>query len=314
MSAQVAELYGLGDAASAMVPAARGEQGVIWRLETSTGTYAVKEMVMRRTEEDVAHDVAFAERAAAGASTYDVARTVHRPDGHVVSAILDRQVRLMHWLDMAGPDPGVDPALVGLMLAELHAVGDSRTDEVHPWYTEAVGEQRWSAYVDALVERRAPVAERLKTIAPDLVAFEELLVPPRNLRTCHRDLWADNVRLTSSGRLCVFDWDNCGPADVDHELAVVLWEYGLDDADRIRALRDTYVEAGGPGRITGPGDFTMLIAQFGHFYEMAVTPFLELASSEADRRHGVERFDEFDSRPLTMDAIARIVAVCSAPL
>ena len=314
MSAQVAALYGLGDAASPMVLAARGEQGVIWRLETSTGTYAVKELVMRRTDEDVALDVGFAERAAAGASTYDVARTIHTPDGHVLSSVLDRQVRLMNWLEMAGPDPGVDPTLVGLMLAELHAVGDSRTDAVDPWYTEAVGEQRWSAYVDALAGRQAPVAERLETIVPELLAFEELLVPPRNLRTCHRDLWADNVRLTASGRLCVFDWDNCGPADVDHELAVVLWEYGLDDPDRIRALRDTYVGAGGPGRITDPGDFTMLIAQFGHFYEMAVTPFLELTSSEADRRHGVERFDEFDSRPLTMGAIAQIVGVCSAPV
>ena len=157
------------------------------------------------------------------------------------------------------------------------------------------------------------MAARLETVAPDLVAFEELLVPPRNVRMCHRDLWSDNVRLTASGRLCVFDWDCCGPADVDHELAVVLWEYGLDDADRIRTMRDTYVEAGGPGRITEPGDFTMLIAQFGHFYEMAVAPFLELTSTAADRHHGVERFDEFDRRQLEMESIAQIIAVCSAP-
>ena len=90
---------------------------------------------------------------------------------------------------------------------------------------------------------------------------------------------------------------------------MVVWEFGLDDAGRIGALLDAYAEAGGPGRVTAPGDFTMVIAQFGHFYEMAAAPFLDLTATDADRAHGVERFEEFDSRPLTMDAIGQIIAV-----
>lgn len=308
----VARLYGLGEAVG-LTLAARGEQGVVWRFETSTGVYAVKELLVRQTEEDVAVDMAFSERAAAGAASYDVARTLRTADGRVLAVVGDSQVRVMGWLDMAGPDPGVDPAAVGRMLAELHAVGDSRTDEVDPWYTDAVGEPRWREYVDALGAFEQAVAGRLDAVVRDLVAFEDLLVTPKDLRTCHRDLWADNVRMTVGGRLCVFDWDNCGPADVDHELAMVLWEFGLDDADRSRALYDVYIAAGGPGRVTAPGDFTMVIAQFGHFYEMAVTPFLDLTATQADRQHGVARFDELDSRPLTMGSIAQIIAVCSVP-
>jgi hypothetical protein len=63
--------------------------------------------------------------------------------------------------------------------------------------------------------------------------------------------------------------------------------------------------------VTAPGDFTMVIAQFGHFYEMAAAPFIDPTATDADRAHGVERFEEFDSRPLTMDAIGQITAAGS---
>ena len=46
----------------------------------------------------------------------------------------------------------------------------------------------------------------------------------RELRTCHRDLWADNVRTSHDGGLCVFDFDNAGLADPSQELAMILVE------------------------------------------------------------------------------------------
>jgi Ser/Thr protein kinase RdoA (MazF antagonist) len=306
----IAVRYGLGTASGPLELEARGEQGVVWRLETPAGPYAVKELVMRRTDEDMAANVAFQERAAAGATSYDVARTMRTTDGLVLSSVGDRQIQVQSWLDMAGPDPSIDPRPVGRMLAELHASGEATAETVHPWFTDPVGAARWQQHVDALTQTYPDIAARLAAVVPDLVAFEDLLVDPVDLRTCHRDLWADNVRMTPSGRLCVFDWDNCGSADVDHELAMVVWEFGLDDADRIRAFVDSYEAAGGPGRVTDPGDFTMIIAQFGHFYEMAAAPFIDLTATEAERVHGVERFDEFDSRQLTMDAIGQIISVC----
>lgn len=311
-SDEIAAIYGLGPAQGPMVLAARGEQGPIWRLETTTGAYAVKELVVRQTDEDVARDVAFQERATAGASTYEVARTLRTVEGHVLAHLHGSQVRVQQWLDLLGPDPSIDPQLVGRMLAELHLCGEVRSDEVDPWYTAGVGEQRWSEYVDALTSTDAAVATRLARAVPQQVAFERLLTSPNEVRTCHRDLWSDNVRMTAVGRLCVFDWDNCGPADVNHELAVVLWEFGLDDAERIRLLHSAYVDAGGPGRVRGPGDLTMLIAQFGHFYELAVAPFLRMDATDEDRVRGVARFDEFDDRPLTEESIAQVIGICSS--
>ncbi len=291
-----------------MVWAANGEQGVIWRLDTAQGSFAVKELLFAQTESGVAREVAFHEQAATTATTYDVDRTVRTTDGLVLTTIAGRQLRVQTWLDMAGPDPGLDPAAVGQMLAELHAAGDPSTDEVDAWYTNALGADRWYELVDGLSAAGSPAVDRIAQAVPRLVELETLLVRPSRLRICHRDLWADNVRLTPGGRLCVFDWDNCGPADPGHELAMLLYEYGLDSPERIGALHDAYRSAGGPARVTGPGDLTMVIAQFGHFYEMAIERLLRPAVSPADSAWASGRFDELEERPLTMDSIGVILA------
>ena len=40
---------------------ARGEQGRIWRLDTDTGAFAVKELVVRQMRADAVADVAYQE-------------------------------------------------------------------------------------------------------------------------------------------------------------------------------------------------------------------------------------------------------------
>ncbi len=286
-----------------MVWAAKGEQGVIWRLDTVRGSFAVKELLVAQTESGVAREVAFHERAATTATTYEVAGTVRTPEGRVLATIAGRQLRVQTWLDMAGPDPGLDPAAIGRMLAELHAAGDASAAEVDPWYTHAVGAARWHELVDGLSAVGSPALDRIARVVPRLIELETLLARPTRLRICHRDLWADNVRLTPQGRLCVFDWDNSGPADPGHELAMLLYEYGLDSPERIGALLDAYRSAGGPGRVTGPGDLTMVIAQFGHFYEMAIETLLRPDVTPDDVAWANGRFDELEERPLMMASI-----------
>ncbi|HEY7042527.1 MAG TPA: phosphotransferase [Nocardioidaceae bacterium] len=310
-SEEVAAAFALGGVRRPLVLAATGEMGRIFRLETDRGIFAVKELVERRTEEEVWQDVEFQERAGAVATTYLVARNVRTVDGRVLAEISGRQVRVQSWLDMAAPDPMLDPGLIGRMLAELHAAGEPRTDPVHPWYTTAVGAVRWSEYADRLTAARAPVASRVAAMVPRLVELEELLIAPTDLRTCHRDLWADNVRAMPDGTVCVFDWDNCGPADPDQELAMLAFEFGMDSRDRIRTLHDAYVAAGGPGRVTQPGDLTMVIAQFGHFVESAVQQFLDDEATPDDEEWALARLDELEERPLTIEAVQQIVDACA---
>ncbi len=79
----------------------------------------------------------------------------------------------------------------------------------------------------------------------------------------------------SGDRLCVFDWENCGEADPSIELAMVLFEYTRGDPATVppgctRAYRD----AGGPGRITGPESFAMVIAVVNHIGEIGCRRWL----------------------------------------
>ena len=155
--------------------------------------------------------------------------------------------------------------------------------------------------------RGAPFASELDALLPELVALEAYLGgPPRALRTCHRDLWADNLRRTQDGGLCVFDFDNAGLADPSRELALVLVEYGVEPG-RAALIRAAYTEAGGPGRVEDPTDFAMVIAQLSHILVEGCRRWL-VADTDAARADNEGWVREFVDQPLTRDGIAALLA------
>jgi hypothetical protein len=290
-------------------PVARGRLGAIWRLDTDRGSWAVKQEDNLADDDlpELLHGAAFQEAAAAaGVSTPTVRRT---RAGDVVAQVGVSRVRVHGWVEMEGPDIGLDPEEVGRLVAALHRVEFAGSIGVHPWYTEPVGAGRWSRLVGALRDRRAPFADELDALVPELVALEPLLGRPfRALRTCHRDLWADNVRRTIDGTLCVFDFDNAGLADPAQELAAVLVEYAGSDRARAAAIRAAYADAGGPSRVEHPTDFAMPIAQLAHIVEEGCRRWLT-ATTDADRADNEGWVREFLDRPLTRDLIDGLLDV-----
>ncbi len=262
-------------------PVARGRQGVVWRLDTADGSWAVK-VGFDESSEDAARLSAEFQEAAylAGVPTPQIRRTT---DGCVLSDVGGRQVRVYEWVDLESPDTGLDPELVGTVVARLHGVeiGDPRP--LHPWYHEPVGAGRWDEVVEQVRAGGAPFAGRLADLRDELVALESWIEPPGAMQTCHRDLWADNVLPTPDGGLCVIDWENSGPADPSQELACVLFEFGRSDPGRARALIAAYQDAGGRGTVERPGHFSMLIAQLGHITEMAATDWVRPNRRSPDR-------------------------------
>ena len=235
-------------------------------------------------------------------------RVVRSADGDVLFELDTALLRVYEWVDLDDPALDLDPAEVGRAVAALHRVRVPSSGPVDPWHTDPVGSERWDELVPALAAVDAPFAGDLAAFRDELVALEGLLEPPRDLQTCHCDLWADNVRRTPTGDLCVIDWENCSPADPSQELGMVLFEFGRDDADRARSLYEAYVGAGGTGRIDRPGNFSMAIAQLGHIAETDCERWLEPAFSAADRERSVARFEEFTSRPLTRAVIDQLLA------
>ncbi len=283
----------------------------MWRLTTSEGAWAVKVPFTPTGEVDVRRSTAFQEAAhAAGVPTPQVRRTTA---GRVFATLHGQQVRVYEWVDLRPPDLRLDPALVGSTVAAMHQVRDPDPDPGTPaaWYREPVGADRWDRLVERLQGAGAPFAGRLADLRDELVALESWIQPPRTLRTCHRDLWADNLLPTAAGGVCVIDWENSGPADPRQELGCVLFEFGRSDPGRARALADAYRQAGGPAAVERRGDFSMLIAQLGHITETAATDWLQPNRRSPDRADSAawvaEVLDEPHTRDL-LDALLRNVS------
>ena len=293
----IAAAYGLGRPLGELVLSARGEQGRVWRLDTSTGRYAVKELLIRQVESDAAADVAYQE-AVLAAGTVLMPQPLRTSSGTVLLPVAEHQVRVYRWLELLPSDLGLDPALVGATVAAVQRVEHGPARPLHSWYTDPVGAAGWADMLAAARAARAPFAEALDAEIPTLLALERLMEAPQQLQTCHRDLWADNLLPTPSGGLCVIDWENCGLEDPAQEIPMVLFDFARDDLRRAALLYRSYLDAGGPARVTGPGEFTMVIAQFGHFWESAVRAYLRPQADHQEQAHSLERIDELLRTPL----------------
>jgi Ser/Thr protein kinase RdoA (MazF antagonist) len=286
---QIAETYELGDVVEMTGPA-RGQQGQVWRLVTSTGQWAVKETFHELSESEAGRIAGFQTAAqAAGVGAPAVLTTASGP--HLMT-VDGTAVRLYGWVDLCSPYVNIDPVAVGHLVAGLHRTIVPVWGLPHPWYTEPVG-AGWDDLVAQSNEQRAPFADTLAALRDELGALEAMLRPMALLQTCHLDLWADNLRATPGGGLCVIDWDNCGPADPSREVALILFEFGRGDHRRLRAIYESYLDNGGPGRINGEADFSMLIAQLGHIGEMHLRRWLGLPPGAPERvreEAGIEEF------------------------
>jgi aminoglycoside phosphotransferase (APT) family kinase protein len=306
-AADIARRFALGSAARLSDgPVARGKQGLVWRLDTADGSWAVKVAFDPSCEDEVRLAAAFQEAArAVGVPTPEVRRTT---DGCVLATMAGTQVRVYEWIDLLAPDSSLDPARVGAVVAAIHRVSVIDRSAPDPWYHEPVGADRWDHLVEQLRQARAPFASQLADLRDELVAMEAWIEPPETLRTCHRDLWADNVLPTADGGVCVIDWENSGPADPSQELGCVLFEFGRADPGRVRALTDAYRQAGGPAAVTRRGHFSMLIAQLGHITEIAGTDWLTPNPRSPRRADSAAWIGEVLQEPHTRELLIAILA------
>ena len=303
---EIARHFDLGRAVQLVGPVARGKEGVVWRLETSDGIWALKVPLQRVEEEEIRAATEFNEAAyAAGVPTPQVRRTT---DGSVFATVQGTKVRLYAWVDLGAPDPLFDPEEIGAVVAAIHRVSVNSHGSMDPWHGEPVGADRWDQLVAELTEAGAPFAGRLADLRDELVALESWIEPPEMLQTCHCDLWADNVLPTSDGGVCIIDWENSGPADPSHELGLVLFEFARSDPGRTRALIDAYRSAGGPGTVDRRGHFSMLIAQLGHITEIAATDWLKPNARSPDRADSAAWISEVFDEPHTRELLDALLA------
>ena len=296
--------FGLDGPAHLVGPVDRGFQGQVWRLTCGERTYAVKEALVPLDHDQVVAAYALQQRAEEAGVV--APRQLLTVTGEPAVYVDGETLRVFDWLELAPPDRDLDAIGLGRLLARLHAVGGPTTGAVDQWFVEPVGRDHWVELVTELRLAGAPFAATLGALVDELATSETVMEAPRGVILCHRDLWADNVRAGADGSPVVIDWDNCGPAPMAGELAMVLVEFG-STAARARDLYTAYVQAGGPARITGRGDFSMPIAVLHHIVEIGARQWLA-ASGDLARRRAAGRVTEFTDNPLLLADIENLLA------
>ncbi|HSU35547.1 MAG TPA: aminoglycoside phosphotransferase family protein [Propionibacteriaceae bacterium] len=303
----IAAEYDLGPVIDFTGPVARGEQGEVWRLNSTSGSWAVKTTFAPLSAAEAEVPGEFQARAEAEGVPAPTGRRSR--DGHWLADVDDTAIRVFRWMEMEPPDPQLDPVLVGRTVAALHRVELPTRERPDEWYTEPIGAAAWAEIAAEAKRQRAPFADRLAAVCADLIDVESMMHPMTAVQNGHRDLWADNVRGTPDGGILVIDWDNAGPADPSRELALVLFEFGRGRPDRLRLLYEAYLAHGGPGRIEFEADFSMVIAQLHHIGAMQLRRWLNPGLAVNDRARATASIAEFLDTPLNRPGVEEILAV-----
>ena len=72
---------------------------------------------------------------------------------------------------------------------------------------------------------------------------------------------------------------------------MALIDFCYVNQERTATFYAAYLDAGGPGRLVRREDFTMVIAQFGHFWEKGIEAYLAPDASDASKDNCLERID-----------------------
>ncbi len=240
--------FELGDVLGEPVVAARGAQGFIWKVQTTTGTYAVKQLQPWVDVPPVPFDVRV--QVAARDAGVPLPAPVLTPDG---LAVVDR-VRVYEWVELAAELPrpvSVERAAeVGDLLGRIHRLGIPPVGETPSRLFVPPSEEQWrQLFADARARGvTSPLIEIVETELGYLleVGRRFTVTPTAPPITCHGDFWPGNVLpAADDDRLIVLDWEDAGPLPADVELADALADWtasrgGDVDLDAARALLAAY--------------------------------------------------------------------------
>jgi Ser/Thr protein kinase RdoA (MazF antagonist) len=284
-------IFGLGDPVGDVVLAARGEMGRIWRLVTTTGSWALKEVFDPGPTGpvDARRDAAF--QAVALAAGIPMPRPIPAMDGRILVEVGPprdrRSVRVYSWVDLRGREVIAPLEEVASILGRLHAVAPADDRPPHSWYVTPPDRAVWPDLLErarAVGASWAGALERMIGILLDTTANGRArTAETAGLVTCHLDYNPENVLVDAAGRVCVVDWENSGAGTLEAELASAVAEFCRTSGDAPRFLR-AYRAGGGPARLRDRSSFAMTLVVQANLIHTYARRALEAADPEDARR------------------------------
>lgn len=210
-----------------MTLTADGAMGRIWRLDTDSTSYAVKELYWAKDvdveEKAVARQVLFCEKArAAGVTAPTNLRT--RSGQYVIAlpqAMGGRLICAYECIE-GRPITPADAAWAGHTEAIIEGLGVLPGDqELDPWSYVCPSVEAWYTLASRGEVAQQPWADRLRKTIPPLVALADSVTAPvgTSLIVTHTDFQRQNVLVATDGRFVLLDWDDAGPSTRSRALA-----------------------------------------------------------------------------------------------
>jgi thiamine kinase-like enzyme len=258
--AHLCERFQLGTAPGEAQPVTGGLIHRMWRVETSLGVFAVKQLNPEIISQPGLHDrYRQTEQIATAMAAQGVPAVpaLARADGPVQD-IDDITVLVYPWREGSILPPGpADPAqgeLIGAALARMHALRlDIAGLEIPTW--RVFRDDDWVLLARRADEQTLPWAERLREMLRDIRWWNRLAQEAdkrlwNTLVVSHRDLDQKNVLWQEQDQFAIVDWESAGLTNPTRELAdaALAWSgQTVGEASEVafRAVIDGYRKAGG---------------------------------------------------------------------
>lgn len=254
----MATAFDLGHSVGEMSPVAGAFSHRMWRLATTSGSYAIKQFLNPWEQADWQDwlQVAAEFELTCWDADIPMPQPVRAEAGDVLAEVATTAgstatVRAHHWVDAVpcpdGPVPDVIAVELGAILARIHALAyDPPRRDVFP-VPSRDSAQEWTGLVDRLRGTDPHLATLAASCAPLMRSVDALFPLPDSSAApmSHGDVAGKNI-LLRNGRPLLCDWDVSAPWRPSAELArTALTLAGWTSPAVVARVLDGYREAGG---------------------------------------------------------------------